>query len=91
MKALFNFLLQRNHPDESAHIAMERLQIIVSHRKGANQQQPSTYLQDMQQELITVIAKYVQVDDNNVKVNMAKAGSNDVLEINIALPEKTQD
>ena len=91
MKSLFNFFLQRNQPDESAHVAMERLQIIVSHRKGSNQQQHTSYLQDMQQELIAVIAKYVQVDNNNVKVNMAKAGSNDVLEINIALPEKPQD
>ena len=91
MKSLLNFFLQRNQPDESAHVAMERLQIIVSHRKGANQQQPTTYLQDMQQELIAVIAKYVQVDNDNVKVNMAKAGSNDVLEINIALPEKPQN
>ena len=90
MKSLFNFLLRRNQQDESAHVAMERLQIIVSHRKGNNQQQPTTYLQDMQQELIAVIAKYVQVEDNNVKVNLAKAGSNDVLEINIALPEKPQ-
>ena len=86
MKRLLK-LFKRKDSNESANIAMERLQIIVSHRKTSNKKDESNYLLDMKQELIDVIAKYVKVDDNKVNVNLEKAANNDVLEINIELPQ----
>ena len=86
MKRLLK-LFKREDSNESANIAMERLQIIVSHRKTSNKKDESNYLLDMKQELIDVIAKYVKVDDNKVNVNLEKVANNDVLEINIELPQ----
>ena len=80
-------LFKRKADNGSANIANERLQIIVSHRKTANNNSEKNYLLDMKQELIEVIAKYVKVDDNKVNVNLEKAANNDVLEINIELPQ----
>lgn len=73
--------------DESAHIAMERLQIIVAHRKAPNQNSVRKYMVDMQQELVNVVSKYVGIDNTHVEVNLEQSGENDILEINIALPE----
>ena len=35
-----------------------------------------------------VICKYVAVDQNDIQVKLGKDGNNDILELNIMLPEK---
>ena len=73
--------------DESANVAMERLQIIIAHRKNTQQSSVKKYIVDMQQDLVAVVAKYVGIDKTQVEVNLEQSGGNDILEINIALPE----
>lgn len=73
--------------EDSANIAMERLQIIVAHRKKDEQNPVRKYIADMQKDLVSVVAKYVGVDNTHVEVNLEQSGGNDILEINIALPE----
>lgn len=81
--ALFDFLKPKKSP--SASIAKERLRIIVaqerSHRGAPD------YLPLLQRELLEVIRKYVSVDTDAVKVEMAKDGDHDVLDISVALPD----
>ena len=80
--ALFDFLRTKKN---TASIAKERLRIIVaqerSHRGAPD------YLPLLQRELLEVIRKYVSVDGDAVKVEMAKDGDHDVLDISVALPE----
>ena len=77
------FLSKKN----TASIAKERLQIIVAHEKTRNNN--PDYLPMLQKELIAVIAKYVEVDEDHVKVELEKEGNCSVLELNITLPEET--
>ena len=80
--ALFDFLRTKKN---TASIAKERLRIIVaqerSHRGAPD------YLPLLQRELLEVIRKYVSVDTDAVKVEMAKDGDHDVLDISVALPD----
>lgn len=72
----------------TAETAKNRLQIIIaqerSHRGGPD------YLPLLQRELLEVIKKYVKVDADAVRVDLAKDGDNDVLDISVALPEGPQ-
>jgi cell division topological specificity factor len=71
----------------TAHVAKDRLQIIVAReRSGAGDSAPS-YLPKLQQELLAVIAKYEKLDLDQVSVNLDRRGGAEVLEINIVLPE----
>ena len=65
---------------------MERLHIIVSHKKSStNNSTRNDYLPSLKQDLIEVIRRYVNVDENSVNVNLEQSPTNDKLEINIGL------
>ncbi|MCW5588039.1 MAG: cell division topological specificity factor MinE [Legionellales bacterium] len=73
----------------SASVAKERLQIIISHERGNRSANASPdYLPMLQQDLIQVISKYVNIDPEAVKISLDKSGDFSVLELNVALPEK---
>lgn len=70
---------------KSASIAKERLQILVHHeRSRVNQPE---YLADLQKDLLAVIRKYVNIDQDAITVNMEKDENRETLELNIILPE----
>ena len=69
----------------SASVAKERLQILVAHER-ASRNQPS-YLPQLQQELLAVIQKYVNVGQDAITVNFEQDGNQETLELNIVLPE----
>lgn len=69
----------------SAKVAKERLQILVAHERSARNQ-PS-YLPELQEELLKVIQKYIQVDQNAISVNFESDDDQETLELNIVLPE----
>ena len=69
----------------SASVAKERLQILVAHDR-AQRHRPS-YLPKLQKEILDVIRKYVEVDMNAVSVNYEQEGSQEILELNIVLPD----
>ena len=75
----------RSKKADTASIAKERLQIIVAHERGKRNQ--PEYLPKLQQELLAVIRKYVEVDLDQVDVQLDNNGSCSVLELNIVLPE----
>ena len=54
--------------NKSASVAKERLQIIVAHERGQREQ--PDYLPQLQQELLEVIRKYVQISDDMVQVEV---------------------
>ncbi|MBB5321545.1 cell division topological specificity factor MinE [Marinobacter oulmenensis] len=76
----------RSKKTPSASVAKERLQIIVAHERGQRAQ--PDYLPQLQQELLEVIRKYVQISDDMVQVEVDRNDSCSVLELNVTLPEK---
>jgi cell division topological specificity factor len=71
---------------KSAEIARERLQIILAHERSGRAGAPD-YLPALQRELMEVISKYVQVNQDDIKVQLERQDDLDVLEVNIVLPE----
>ena len=74
------------NPPKTAHLAKERLQLIIAHERNGLSSKPD-FLPALQRELIAVISKYVAVNPNDIKVSLEKQGNYEVLEVNIVLPE----
>ncbi|MBC7991206.1 MAG: cell division topological specificity factor MinE [Luteimonas sp.] len=79
---LFDFLKTKKN---TASIAKDRLRIIIAQERSA--QGGPDYLPLLRRELLEVIRKYVNVDVDAVKVELAKEGEHDVLDISVALPD----
>ncbi len=71
-------------PEKTAKFAKERLQIIIAHERG-NHDKPD-YLSALQQDIIDVIAKYVAIDKEQVKVDLERKDGCSILELNVTLP-----
>lgn len=69
----------------TASIAKERLQILVAHERSSRGQ-PS-YLPQLQKELLEVIRKYVDVDQDAITVNFEQDETQETLELNIVVPD----
>ncbi len=83
---LLNYL--RGNEKKTASVAKERLQIILAHERAGRGMAPPDYLPALQEELMAVIAKYIHVDRDSLKVQLDKHDQYDVLELNITLPDK---
>ena len=75
----------RSSKPKTAPLAKERLQILVAHERSYRNQ-PS-YLPQLQQELLEVIRKYVNVEQNAISVNFEQDENQETLELNIVLPD----
>jgi len=96
MNTLIDLILSKGHlifgkRQASASIARERLQIILAHERDGRSTIPN-YLPALQKDLIEVIAKYIAVDQDNIKVEVQSHDNTDVLAVNIVLgdPEKSK-
>ena len=72
---------------KSASIAKDRLSIIVARERTATRGVGTDYLPQLQQELLQVIAKYENIDLEQVHVHVERQQGCDVLELNIVLNE----
>ena len=81
--SILNYLRKRN---PSAKMAKERLQIIISHERS--QRNAPDYLPKLQEEILTVIAKYIPISQEQVSVNVERMGDNAVLELNVTMPDE---
>ncbi|GAB6068790.1 cell division topological specificity factor MinE [Methylothermus subterraneus] len=75
----------RSSRPSSARLAKERLQILVAHERSMRN--APSYLPQMQQELLAVIRKYVNVDLDAISIQMEQDENREILEVNIVLPE----
>ncbi len=74
----------------TASIAKERLQIIVAERRSHDDPAP-TYLPQLKEDILAVIAKYVDVDPSMVELSFdQKHDEISVLELNIKLPDEVK-
>ena len=76
----------RGRQKNTASVAKERLQIIISHERS--QRKDPEYLLALKEEIVTVIAKYIKIDKSAVKVQLEHVGQNAILELNVTMPEK---
>jgi cell division topological specificity factor len=81
-----DYFFRRQTPG-TANLARDRLSIIVA-REGRCKSQP-TYLPQLRQELIQVLAKYEKIDLEQVTVNVESQGEVEVLELNVILSDPT--
>ena len=72
---------------KTANIARERLQLIIARERADGSSGPD-FLPQLRDELIKVISKYVQIDNDGVKFNVQKQDNLEVLEVNIVLPDQ---
>jgi cell division topological specificity factor len=85
--SVFKYLkyLKSGNTNSAASVAKERLQIIISHERS--QRNTPDYLPQLQEEILTVIAKYIPISRDQVVVNLERMGENAVLELNVTIPE----
>lgn len=76
----------RSSRPSSAAIAKERLQILVAHERS--ERNKPDYLAALQRDLLEVIRKYVNVEQDAITVTMEQDENREVLELNIVLPEE---
>jgi len=79
--SIFDIFFAKKPP--TASIAKERLQIVLAHER-VNRSGPD-FLPLLQRDLLNVVRKYIEVDEDVMKVQLGKQEGTSVLEINIEL------
>lgn len=72
---------------QTATVAKERLRVILAHERSGRGTPRADYLPQLQQELMAVISKYVQISPDDIKVSLEKQDNLEVLEVKIELPD----
>ena len=71
---------------KSAETARDRLQIIIAQQR--TEQDSPDFLPLLRKDIIAAIAKHMDIDINEVKVDLQCKDNNSILELNVVLPEK---
>jgi len=82
--ALLDYLLGQRKK-KSANVAKDRLQILLAHERS--ERNAPEYLPQLRKELLDVIAKYVEIDPNQLSLSIDEANGFEVLELNLVLSE----
>lgn len=82
--ALLDYLLGQRKK-RSASAAKDRLQILLAHERSSRN--VPDYLPKMRSEILQVIAKYIDIDEEQLKISIDEENGFDVLEMNLVLPE----
>jgi cell division topological specificity factor len=83
------FLTPSKKRSQTASIAKERLQIVVSHhRKSKNLPDFVTHLE---KDILNVLKKYVEVNADMVRVNLEQNHDESKLELNVTLPQNSHE
>lgn len=83
--SIFNYFYKEDK-SRSASVAKERLQVIVAHER-TKRKQPD-FLPKMQNEILQVIRKYIEIDMDDVNIQLEDNNECSVLELNITLPDR---
>lgn len=75
--------LFRRRP-ESAPAARDRLQILMAHERASNV--GPDFLPKLHKDMIRVIKKYIQIQDEKVSIRVEEMGPVSMLEVNVELP-----
>ncbi|PLC53092.1 cell division topological specificity factor MinE [Pollutimonas nitritireducens] len=69
----------------SASVAKDRLQLILINERGDGI--TPDYLPRLQKELVEVISRYVKINPEDIKVNLDRQDSLEILEVKIEMPQ----
>ncbi|WP_027284875.1 cell division topological specificity factor MinE [Rubritepida flocculans] len=83
-----SFFRGKREEKGNAALAKDRLQIILAHERASRDGED--FLPRLQQELLAVVARYVQVDANKVQVNLERGEGMSTLAIGVELPAKSR-
>jgi cell division topological specificity factor len=82
--SLFNWF----RPRATAPVARERLKMVLAHEREGNTR--SQLVAVLQEEILAVIAKHMQIDRDKVLVKLEPGDSVDTLEIDIEVPTRAK-
>lgn len=71
-------------PEKTAKLAKDRLQIIIAHER--TERDKPDYLSLLQKDLLDVIAKYVPINKEDIRVELERKEGCSILELNVTLP-----
>lgn len=78
--------LRLGRRSETANQAKQRLQVVIAHERGGGG--VPDFLPLLRRELLEVIGKYVEVDQEKVQVEFERGDLVSTLEVNIELPPR---
>jgi len=68
----------------TANVAKERLQLILINERGDGAS--PDYLPQLRKELVEVISRYVKINPEDIRVNLDRQDSLEILEVKIEMP-----
>lgn len=71
---------------KTAETAKDRLQIIIAQQRS--EKDSPDFLPLLRQDIINAIAKHMEININEVKVDLQCKDNNSILELNVVLPER---
>lgn len=80
--SILDLFWRRSKP--SAPEARERLQILLAHERAGTSQ--PDYLPQLHRDILEVIGKYIEIDQDKISVEFENSGSVSMLEVNVELP-----
>jgi len=75
----------RGQKKTSASVPRDRLQLILINELGDGV--THDYLPRLQKELVEVISRYVKINPDDIKVNLERQDSLEILEVKIEMPQ----
>ncbi len=84
---IFSFF-RTSPPQRSADQAKERLQVLLALERNSNN--APSFLPQLQDDIMKVIAKYIQLDNDKVLIEVERGPDVSMLDINIELPATTE-
>lgn len=84
---IFSFF-RTSPPQRSADQAKERLQVLLALER--NSTNAPSFLPQLQDDIMKVIAKYVQIENDKVLIEVERGPDVSMLDINIELPAATE-
>ena len=81
--SIFDYFVRKKQPSSAA-LAKERLQIIVTQQRSRRGQ--PDYLPMLERELLEVVRRYVNVDNDAINISLDSEDEYSVLELNVTLP-----
>ncbi len=70
---------------KTANIAKQRLELLIAHEHDGGQS--PDYLPRLQADILAVIRKYVEIEEDAVDMRIERSENCDMLELNVSLPE----
>jgi cell division topological specificity factor len=77
--------------ENTANTAKERLKFIITHERNQDENKINVFKEDvlheMQADILNVVKKYYNIENDNISVKLDKGTKQSTLEVNVSLPE----